>query len=70
MPSARPTARQTTQSQVHMHAATRSPAADSVPERIVNVDRLGNQNLTITVSRDACFTFNNARTGTSERHCR
>jgi hypothetical protein len=41
-----------------------------VPERIVNVDRLGNQNLTITVSRDACFTFNNARTGTSERHCR
>jgi beta-lactamase superfamily II metal-dependent hydrolase len=53
-----------------LHAATRSPAADSVLERIVNVDRFGNQNLTITVSRDACFTFNNGRTGTSERHCR
>jgi competence protein ComEC len=53
-----------------LHAATRSPAADTVPERIVNIDRFGNQNLSITVSRNACFTFSNARTGTSEKHCR
>jgi len=53
-----------------LHAATRSPAADTVPERIVNIDRFGNQNLTITVSRDACFHFTNGRTGGSERHCR
>jgi len=52
-----------------LHAATRSPAADTLPERIVNIDRFGNQNLLITVSRDACFTFTNERTGASERHC-
>ncbi len=53
-----------------LHAATRSPAADTVPERIVNIDRFGNQNLSITVSANACFTFSNPRTGTSETHCR
>ncbi|MBU6165469.1 MAG: MBL fold metallo-hydrolase [Alphaproteobacteria bacterium] len=53
-----------------LHAATRSPAADTQPDRIVNIDRFGNQNLLISVSRDACFTFANQRTGGSERHCR
>jgi beta-lactamase superfamily II metal-dependent hydrolase len=53
-----------------LHAATRSPEADTRPDRIVNIDRFEHRNLHITVSPDACFTFSNPRTGGTERLCR
>ncbi len=53
-----------------LHAATRSPEANTIPERIVNIDRFDNYNLAISVSRSACFTFTNQRSGHPERHCR
>jgi beta-lactamase superfamily II metal-dependent hydrolase len=53
-----------------LHGATRSPGANTSPERIVNPDRFDNHNLSISVSRAGCFTLTNLRTGTSERHCR
>lgn len=53
-----------------LHGATRSPAANTASDQIVNEDRFEHRNLTITVSRDACFTFSNPRTAKSERYCR
>ena len=51
-----------------LHEATRSPAANTAADRIVNVDRFGNQNLAITVSQDARITIHNPRTGQAETY--
>lgn len=52
-----------------LHGATRSPDANTAPERIINPDRFEHRNLTISVSRDACFTFSNPRNNFVERYC-
>ncbi|MBC2669766.1 ComEC/Rec2 family competence protein [Novosphingobium piscinae] len=51
-----------------LHGATRTPAANTAPERIVNLDPFGNANLAITVSREARITIRNPRNGLSETY--
>lgn len=51
-----------------LHEATRSPAANTAADRIINVDRFGNQNLMITVSQAARITISNPRTGQAETY--
>jgi competence protein ComEC len=53
-----------------LHAALRSPTANTLPARIANAGRDDHGNLLISVGRDARITITNPRTGASEAYSR
>ncbi len=51
-----------------LHFATRSPEANTAPERIANTDPLTDNNLTVTISDQGGIAISNPRTGITTRY--